>query len=282
MDLLTELGNSLLVGDPDPASIDDGAGTGGNAQLVLSAPERIERWHAAAVSAGSRILRTVTRNANQPFLEACGLGGHTNEVNWTAAKIAVTAAHGSKAYVLGSVGEITVTTTERRQIKELYKKQIGALLDGGAKGVILEGFRNLMHCSIAIEAKQELHHCPVLVTLDSGCPQSSNPAQFLEAARSLQDFGADFFGVHGLTLKSARALFESIQTEQGGYCLSPERDASCDSATFCREAFGLMTSGLVPLILGGKGVSMEDLSAITTLIRGEAETPDPSNRSEQA
>ncbi len=118
-----------------------------------------------------------------------------SEINWTAAQIAKESAKETRAHVAGSVGPLGAVSGADRDA--IFLEQIGALLDGGARVVLLETFTDLAELAVAINAKHTLHHCPVIACVacreDARLPDGTTLAA---AFARLRDAGADVVGVN--------------------------------------------------------------------------------------
>ncbi len=168
MDLLETIERIPLAGDGDlasalcqPSSENDLAST--TATLCLTNPGLVRAAHAVFADAGVSVLRTNTLRANALFLKSVGFEGRVNELNWTAAQIAREAARGRDIVIAGRVGPLpgdeALSTSE---MLEIFLEQLGALLDGGARAIVFEGFTPGPQLRSALEAKQTLHHCPAI------------------------------------------------------------------------------------------------------------------------
>ncbi|HYR58106.1 MAG TPA: homocysteine S-methyltransferase family protein [Chthoniobacteraceae bacterium] len=164
-------------------------------ELCLSQPELVQRIHAAHLAAGARLVKTNSFGANAVRLAAHGLEHRVSEINWTAAQLAKEAATDARAHVAGSVGPLGGTGGADREA--IFLEQIGALLDGGVRVILLETFTDLAELSVAIRAKQTLHHCPVIACVacrdDARLPDGMTLA---DACARLRDAGADIVGVN--------------------------------------------------------------------------------------
>ena len=172
MDLLDELQSRVLIADGAMGTELFAAGVPRGAcleELCVSRPELVQRVHESYLAAGARMIRANSFGANSVRLAAHGLDHRVNEINWTAAQLAVESAKPARARVAASVGPLGIDAAEAaaRGIDRgaVFEEQIGALLDGGARVIVLETFTDLDELRLAIEAKQSLHHCPVIASL---------------------------------------------------------------------------------------------------------------------
>lgn len=267
MDLLDELQTRVVIADGAMGTELFAAGVPREAcleALCLEAPETVQRVHESYLAAGARIIRANSFGANAVRLAAHGLDRRVNEINWTAAQLAVECARPAKARVAASVGPLGITAAEAaaRGIdrKAAFAEQMGALLDGGARIVVLETFTDLDELRLALEVKQSLHHCPAIASL--ACDATGRlPGGMLlsEAFDKLKAADADLVAINCVTISETLldalvplpedvtfAAFPSAglpETRDGrlAYPVTPER--------FARDARALVDRGA--RLLGG-------------------------------
>ena len=208
MDLIDELNSRVLCGDGAMGTtlmeIADAPIERCLEEYCLSAPDLVSKIHGQYIEAGARVIEANSFGANAVRLERHGLEGRVNELNWTAAQLAKQAARGKGGvYVAGSVGPLGITADEARERginrAEVYREQIGALLDGGVDLMFFETFLDVEELLIALEVKQSLHHLPALCSL--ACAEEGRlPSGLLitEAFDKLREAGADIVGVNCL------------------------------------------------------------------------------------
>ena len=208
MDLIDELNSRVLCGDGAMGTtlmeIADAPIERCLEEYCLSAPDLVSKIHGQYIEAGARVIEANSFGANAVRLERHGLEDRVNELNWTAAQLAKQAARGKGGvYVAGSVGPLGITADEARERginrADVYRAQIGALLDGGVDLMFFETFLDMEELLIALEVKQSLHHLPALCSL--ACAEEGRlPSGLLitEAFQKLQEAGADIVGVNCL------------------------------------------------------------------------------------
>ncbi len=169
--------------------------------LVLDQPELVEGIHREYVDAGAEILETNTFGANPVKLSAHGLDEQTEAINRAAARLARSAA-GDQAYVLGAVGPLGVRLepwgpTAVEEAEEFFRRQMSALLEGGADGLILETFADLHELETALRTARALTHRPVFAQFTVGSDGSTAlGTDAVTAAVRLQELGADVVGLN--------------------------------------------------------------------------------------
>ena len=208
MDLIDELNSRVLCGDGAMGTtlmeIADAPMERCLEEYCLSAPDLVSKIHGQYIAAGARVIEANSFGANAVRLERYGLEGRVNELNWTAAQLAKQAARNQGGvYVAGSVGPLGITADEARERginrTDVYREQIGALLDGGVDLIFFETFLDVEELLIALEVKQSLHHLPALCSL--ACAEEGRlPSGLLitEALDRLRQAGADIVGVNCL------------------------------------------------------------------------------------
>lgn len=133
--------------------------------LCLDSPDIVAQIHSDYAAAGAKIIRTNSFRANSLHLGKFRLGHRVNEINWQAAQIARQAVKGLGVTVAGSVGPIGDPELSDAEKSDLFRAQIGALLDGGAQMIFLETFQDPDELILALEVKYSLHHCPAVCSM---------------------------------------------------------------------------------------------------------------------
>jgi homocysteine S-methyltransferase len=198
MDFLDELQHRVLIGDGAMGTelLAHGVPQGRCLEeLCVSEPDIVRGVHERYIEAGARLIETNSFGANAVRLAQYGCEHRVGELNWTAAQLAKDVAKGKDVYVAGCVGPLGITAKEAaaRGIDrhEVFADQIGALLDGGCRIIFLETFLDADELIIALEAKQALHHCPVVALLTSNDRQA-----FQTAMAKVRAAEADVVGVN--------------------------------------------------------------------------------------
>ncbi len=205
-DLLEHLGQPTLRADTAIAALLPPE-TRCPEELNLTHPDLVRQAHATAIAAGARLIRTNSYAANTPHLAALGLADHANEITWCATQLARQAATGTGAFVAGRVGPLppSVPITDRR---DLFQKQIGALLDGKVDLICLEGFTDLADLALAVETKHELHHCPVIASFIPDATES-----LADTIRRLSAAEPDILGLDSLPIEEILAHLVKITAD---------------------------------------------------------------------
>jgi methionine synthase I (cobalamin-dependent) len=243
MNLLEIIERTSVAGDGDLALVlrqhaNDNGLASATETLCLTDPGLVRAAHTAFADAGISVLRTNTLSANALFLKHVGFEGRVNELNWTAAQIACDDARGRDILIAGRVGPLPgddVLTTNK--MLEIFLEQLGALLDGGARALVFEGFTPGPQLQAALEAKQTLHHCPAIGI----CTPEQNANEF-----------------HDMFL------------EWGGDVIAMELAAAADAPeAFAARAESTLRDG-ASLIFGGRGAGPAHLQRLCARLRTSA------------
>ena len=170
-------------------------------QWILEHPEVLTGLQKEFVEAGSDIVYAPTFTANRIKLAEYGLEHKIEQMNKELVKISKEAVEG-KAWV---AGDLTMTgeqlspmgTLEFEELVEVYKEQIGYLLEANVDLLVVETMLSLQECRAALIAAKETCTLPVMVTLtfneDGKTLFGTEPSA---AAVVLSSLGADAIGVN--------------------------------------------------------------------------------------
>src|SRR5258708_28972496 len=123
-------------------------------------------------------------------------------MKWGGGEVAREAVKGRDVFVGGSVGPLSLRPADGEvspdDRKELFREQIGALLDGGCNLIFLETFAALDELLLALDVFQNLTNIPVVTSLAvSQEGRLVSGEAFPEAAKILRAAGADIVGING-------------------------------------------------------------------------------------
>lgn len=126
----------------------------------LRNPEIVERIHREYIDAGAEIIQTNTFSGNRLRLAQFHYEDKVREINVAGVQIARRAA-GRQAYVAGSVGPTgkllePLGKLRLAEAREVFREQIGILVETGIDLLILETFVSLSELDAAIDAAKEL------------------------------------------------------------------------------------------------------------------------------
>jgi 5-methyltetrahydrofolate--homocysteine methyltransferase len=147
---------------------------GNNDLLNLTQPAAIAGVCNRYLAAGADLLATNTFNANRISQADYGMEARVREINLAAAKVirdcvdAATAADGKQRWVAGSLGPTnkTLSLSPRvsdpgyrevtfDEVKDVYREQIDALLDGGVDFILIETVFDTLNAKAAAFAAAE-------------------------------------------------------------------------------------------------------------------------------
>jgi homocysteine S-methyltransferase len=214
MDFLDELQSRIVVADGPMGTVLLAQGVPLERcfeELCVSDPDRVRGIHEQYLAAGARLIRTDSFGANSVRLAAHGFQHRVSEINWSAAQLARDAAKAHGARVAASIGPLGLSGAQAQERgidrAEVFSEQMGALLDGGVRIVLLETFTDLEELLIALEVKHSLHHCPVICSLSCDAEGLLRDGIAVgEAWMRLIDAGADLVGVNCIAGEEMIAL----------------------------------------------------------------------------
>lgn len=279
MDLLDELQTRIVPADGALSTALRAAGIPHGRcleELCAGQPELVQRIHEQSIAAGARLIETNSFGGNAVCLAGHGHEHRVGELNWSAAQLARSAAQGKDVHVAGCLGPLGITAEEAKvrgiDRQAVFMEQIGALLDGGARVVLLKTFSDLEELLIAIHVKHSLHHCPVIASItcnDDGRLPDGTSAD--AAFQRLLAADADIVGVDGLAAEAAVRLFQSHSgdTPRSAF-LDVGEVTPTTPEDFARAVVQLANQGL-RLIGGGRGAGPEHLAAMVEALRSSEE-----------
>ena len=283
----------------------------GNNDLVnLTQPLVIRAICDSYIAAGATVLATNTFNANRISQADYGAEHLVREINVSAAKIIreaceeATAKDGKPRFVCGAMGPTNKTLSLSPnvedpgyrevtfdEVKEVYREQADALIEGGADFILIETVFDTLNCKAAIMAVKELEaergeEIPLMISLTltdlSGRNLSGHTVEaFWYAVRHAKpvtiglncSFGADQLRPHVQLLSGiADALLMAypnagLPNELGEYDELPETTA----ALVKQWADG----GKVNILGGCCGSTPEHIAAVAKAVEGCAPRPVP-------
>ena len=166
---------------------------------VLEHPDVIRAVHNAYFASGSDIVYAPTFGGNPLKLAEFGLTDKTEEIN--SGLVRVCRANAGNKLVFGDVaptGQLVEPYGELgfEECVNAYKRQIAALVAGGADGLAVETMMDVQEARAALIAAREVApELPVIVTMTfepGGRTLTGNPPE--AALVTLQALGADAFG----------------------------------------------------------------------------------------
>jgi 5-methyltetrahydrofolate--homocysteine methyltransferase len=242
-------------------------------------------------SAGAALITTNSFGGSSYMLNRHGLADRAEELNRAAAQIARAAA-GKDGWVLGDVGPFgdflePIGETTTHQLRDIFQRQIEALLAGGVDAILLETMSDPAEAIVGIEAaKASDADIPVIVTYAfqktaSGSFRTMMGNSVEEAIRRATDSGAQIIGANCGTrlnlndyvelakqiIAVADGRFVMIQPNAGAPRTLGERtvyDATPEQ--MAATTLQLVSSG-ARIIGGCCGTTSEHLSAISQALK---------------
>ncbi|HSI83737.1 MAG TPA: bifunctional homocysteine S-methyltransferase/methylenetetrahydrofolate reductase [Candidatus Methylacidiphilales bacterium] len=251
----------------------------------ISERDLVARVYSDYAQAGANVIETNSFGANRIRLARYGLEDRVNEINWLSARIAreATKKHGD-IIIGGSVGPLSLRITDPvltpDEIRNVFREQIGALLDGGCDMIFLETFSDLKELFLALEAFQNLSNVPVLTSLavtEEG--RLGSGEDLVTAWKKLRAAGADIVSINGTCgIQATRHLLSQVDvTIDDMIAVYPNAgkpefyegrfnyDAGADY--FARSVPDLVAEG-ARLIGGDYGTTPVHIAAMAEIIRG--------------
>jgi methionine synthase I (cobalamin-dependent)/5,10-methylenetetrahydrofolate reductase len=164
--------------------------------LNISRPDMVLAVHRAYLEAGADLIETNSFTANRFKLEHFGFANRAREINRKAVRLAREAREitGSSALVAGSIGPSGRTlapygTLAREEVRDAFREQIDALLEGGVDLLVLETMGSLAEITEAIAAAQEACDLPIIASMtfaeDGRAIDGSTPGDVAERLLAL-------------------------------------------------------------------------------------------------
>ncbi|MDH5719267.1 MAG: methionine synthase [Spirochaetia bacterium] len=136
---------------------------GANDHLVMTRPDVIEEIYADYLKAGADIIETNSFGSNRPKMEEYNIAELTVEQNIQAAKIARKAADSFSTpdrprFVFGSIGptgmlpsstDESLSNITYDELKEIFREQALALIEGGVDGLLIETSQDILEVKAA-------------------------------------------------------------------------------------------------------------------------------------
>ena len=282
---------------------------GNNECLNLTHPEIIKGIHREYIAAGADIIETNSFSANRISQKEYGCEEHAALMAFHGARIAREAAdealaHGRKVLVAGSIGPTSKSLSlsphvsdpsfraySFSQMKEAYREQAKALLEGGADILLIETSFDALNVKAALSAIQE-HKGelpPVIVSVSVNDRSGRTlTGQTLEAFHTaVSHYPLLAFGLNcSLGAEEMLPLVEDIgrwcgcgvccypnaglPNGLGGYDQSPEEMAAAMKV--------IAGKGVVNIVGGCCGTTPEHIRAIAEAVKGHAPRPLPEEK----
>src|SRR5712692_7811747 len=141
-------------------------------ELNVSHADLVRSIHRAYIAAGADVIETNTFGASRPRLARFGLEARTAELNRAGVRLA-REAHSQAGHaallVAGSVSPATTAGLSHRlavrELRDAFREQIEALVDGGIDLLLFETFGSLTELVEAISVAHSLGPVPVVAQM---------------------------------------------------------------------------------------------------------------------
>ena len=170
-------------------------------ELNLSRPDLVEKVHRDYLEAGAQVLTTNTFGANLVKLSRHGLEERVRAINEAGVRIAKAVA-GDRAFVAGSVGPTGLIPdifdpAQLDHLREVFRSQVGALVEAGVDLLLFETFRHTVEMQIALKTARAMSDCAIAATMafdEEG--QTADGLGPERVAALLASWGADIVGAN--------------------------------------------------------------------------------------
>lgn len=234
----------------------------------LTHPERVLAIQRRYAEAGSDCILTNTFGGSRIMLNRHSNADKVVDINQAAVAIVREAFGGREGYVIGDIGpfgglmEPYGDFTEQ-QVREAFREQAGALVDGGADAIIIETQTSLEELLLGIEAAKEAGSQCVIgsmaydVTLDGSTFRTMMGIDPERAAEFMQEHGADVVALNcgtGMDMERARQAVDRYK-KVTDLPLMVQPNAGLPKLVSMKVVYDetpeQMVEGLVPLLQAG-------------------------------
>jgi betaine-homocysteine S-methyltransferase len=167
-------------------------------EVTIENPNALLALHQEFLHAGSEVLQVLTFYASENKLAQIGYAGKLGEINRAAVRIAREAAE-DKALVAGNIcltwKYIQGDRTAEEECRKLFDAQLAFQMEEGIDFIIGETFVWLGEALIALESAKRAG-LPAMITMAFEGPLTRDGKTPGEAAKMLEDAGADIIGVN--------------------------------------------------------------------------------------
>jgi methionine synthase / methylenetetrahydrofolate reductase(NADPH) len=219
---LTALEQRVLLADGATGTLLHSRGVPTSACLdavSLDDPDIIRRAHEEYIVAGADIIETNTFGGNRFRLARFGHENRVRDINFRAARIARDAREisGQPVFVAGAVGPTgrmlnAVGDVRPEEVREAFREQVEALLEGGVDLILLETFPDIPELREAIGAVKDACDLPIVAQMTfqrDGRTRGGEPPD--EVANVASALGADVAGINcSLGPQSALSVIEQM------------------------------------------------------------------------
>lgn len=192
-------------------------------EVTIEHPNALRALHEEFVHAGAEVLQVLGFYASENKLAQIGYANRLGEINRAAVRIAGEAAKSGEDILVA--GDLALTwkyeegnRASHDECRRLFESQIELQLSGGPLDFwICETFLHVGEAKIALEAAKKTG-LPVMVTLAFEGPRTRDGKKPGEAAKMLEDTGADIVGTNcWMDPKRMFPIIEEMRRAVNGY-----------------------------------------------------------------
>jgi betaine-homocysteine S-methyltransferase len=167
-------------------------------EVTIKNPNALLALHQEFLNAGAEVLQVLTFYASENKLAQIGYAGKLGEINRASVRIAREAA-GTNALVAGNIcltwKYVEGDSASEDECRKLFDTQLGYQMEEGIDFIIGETFMWLGEALIALESAKRMG-LPAMITMAFEGPLTRDGKTPAEAAKTLEDAGADIIGVN--------------------------------------------------------------------------------------
>jgi len=173
-------------------------------ELNVSHPDLVRAIHRAYIGAGAQIIETNTFGASRFRLARHGVSERIAEINLAGVRLARKAIEQAGVPALLLAGSVSPATPaglghrlSSRDLREAFKEQLSALLDGGVDLLLFETFGSLAEMVYAVSVARELGEVPIvsqMTFVEDGRTLSGDTPE--EVATTLEGLGVTALGAN--------------------------------------------------------------------------------------
>jgi len=234
-------------------------------------PEKVLAIQRRYAQAGSDCILTNTFGGSRIMLNRHGAADRVAAINQAAVWIAREAFGGREGYVIGDIGPLgglmkPYGDFPEAQVRDAFKEQAKALIDGGAEAIIIETQTGLEELGLAIDAAKEagapctIGSMAYDVTLDGSTFRTMMGIDPERAAEFMRERGADVIALNcgtGMDMTRARTAVQRYkQVSDLPVMVQPNagQPRLVNMKVVYDETPEQMVKGVVPLLEAGANI----------------------------
>ncbi len=190
-------------------------------EVALTRPDALRELHVEFREAGAEVLQALTFYASRDKLATVGLENRLEDLNRAAVRIAKEVA-GEKCLVAGNLSLTWMyehgSPASYERVRRTFDEQLAVQVEEGIDFIIGETYSWLGEALLAVESARKTG-LPVMVTVCfENKPVTSDGQSPSDAAKALQDAGADIVGINCLRgPEHTLSLIEEMRKAVSGF-----------------------------------------------------------------